>query len=699
MIRPLTLRGFAALTTDRTLLCDLPAAPNSPASVEWKPSADSAYGCAGVVDSGARIDWRPYVLSQSTLRAWCASAHTADAPVAVRIIIRSGSASVSVSLTTSGAAPRELRLPIPAAFTGEVTVALEVVGEGQARALILDPSIERSRSLTETTRAGLEALRLFGWRNVMRRLQAGSGHDDQARYRQWLFSHAIADASPAATRASVLISVITPVFNTDPVWLRQSIDSVRNQTYRHWQLVLADDGSTRPDTIAALESVTGDPRITVLRAATNRGIVSASNRALSEARGTFVGFLDHDDVLAPHALARIVERIEADAAVDVIYSDEDKIDASGARSQPHFKPEWSPELLDSCMYASHFTAIRRELIAEAGGFRDGYDGAQDYDLLLRVVERTTRISHVADVLYSWRTAPLSAASSQVAKPWAVEAGRRALEDALRRRARHGTVTPTAASGHFRVRYQIAGDPRVSVMVIARDPDARSRAAELETAVRAESSRVLDVTIAGDVADLARLALAATGDHILVLDASVRPIEKGWLDAMLELSQREEIAAVGAFLLTPSNQIAHAGLVLGAGTLASYALGGEPAWTLGHRANALDVRNCRAVSGRCLMTRREVLTALDGFDGALGSEAWAIDYALKAQRAGKRIVVTPHARLRIAVPVADADAVSGPDAARLQQRWGAGLAHDPYYNPHFDRAAATFRLPPVISRER
>src|SRR6185503_12502649 len=169
---------------------------------------------------------------------------------------------------------------------------------------------------------------------------------------------------------------------------------VRDQTYTRWELILSDDGSTNAGTLAVLRAASADPRVRVIRSAANGGIVAASNAALEQARGEYVGFMDHDDELAPDALADVVAHLGDAPGADVVYTDEDKIDPSGGRRQAHFKPDWSPELLDSCMYVSHFTVMRRRLVVEAGGFRNGFDGSQDYDLMLRATEQTDRVVHV-----------------------------------------------------------------------------------------------------------------------------------------------------------------------------------------------------------------------------------------------------------------------------------------------------------------
>ncbi len=684
MTPALVLDGLAALTIDRTPLRDVAEASGS--ALQWSVVArHGARHHAIRVAAPARLHWRVYASSTSRIRVWCVEARcdTAEAHASITVEAASGW--------------RELRLPLPPVCAGEISVALVAdapAGSGAA-ALWGDPMLERRRTAAEIAAAAMAAVRLLGPRRVLQRTAAAAGREeDTERYRHWLATRA--PQTPAAAPSGPVVSVLTPVFNTDPVWLRRCIESVRRQTYPHWELILSDDGSTEPRTRAVLDAAAAEPRIRVVRSATNGGIVRASNAALGVASGELVAFLDHDDELAPTALADVIAHLDAHAGVDIVYTDEDKMDPSGARSDPHFKPDWSPELLLSCMYVSHLTVMRRQLVVEAGGFRAGFDGSQDYDLMLRVAELTDRIVHVPQVLYSWRTAPDSAASSQLAKPWAVRAGRRALEEAVQRRGLPALVTSAGAAGHFRVRYEIAGVPVISILMPS-SPGGRAT----EVLHRTTRGRILDIvgadpSSAGQplAARLNAMARRATGSHLLFLHDDVEPCGPGWLDAMVEFSQQARIGAVGPFLLRHDGTIDSAGLVLGVGGVAADALQGAGGWTRGHLSNALDVRNCSAVNGACLLTRRDVFERLGGFDERFGEALFAVDYGLRLREAGLRVVVTPHARVWHDARCRHLPAAG--EADRLRARWGRALDRDPYYNAAFDRHAATFRLPPAPS---
>jgi GT2 family glycosyltransferase len=422
---------------------------------------------------------------------------------------------------------------------------------------------------------------------------------------------------------------------------------------------VCDDGSTDPETRAILAALTGDSRVRLVRSPSNAGIVSASNAALAAATGEFVALLDHDDELAPDALAEVARAIATDPATDVVYSDEDKIDARGARVQPHFKPDWSPELLRSCMYVSHLTVLRRTLIESAGGFRAGTEGAQDYDLLLRLSRQSPHVAHVPKVLYHWRITEGSAANSQLQKPWAVEAGRRALEEDARQRGADARVEGAGAAGHYRLRVL---RPRLpAVAIVSSDAAARGGSGE--------------------------------EPFVLFCAPSVDRVSNATIEALLDLCEQPDVGVAGGFVFEPDGTIATGGIVL-TGGVPRAAIHGEPAWTRGHLSNILDVRNCAAVSGVLLMTRRDVLRDVGGIDAAAGT-LWDVDYCLRVRAAGLRIAVTPHARITLAGASRQA---LPQDLAALRARWGGTLDRDPYYNPNFAQQAASFRLPAPQSED-
>ena len=316
-------------------------------------------------------------------------------------------------------------------------------------------------------------LRTEGPLAAVRRLTQGARRVNERdastdSYAEWCLRHTPETRQLAAMREAAgqfayrpLISIITPVYNTEPHWLEPCARSVIEQAYDRWEWHIGNDGSTRPETIAALARIASlDPRISVHALPANRGISAATNLALSHARGDYVALMDSDDALLPHALFRMVERLnERETPADVIYSDEDKLDLDGNRCEAYFKPDWSPEHFLSNMYVCHLLMARRELVVEVGGFRSAFDFSQDYDVMLRLMERARRIDHLSDIVYHWRKVPTSGAAAGDAKPPAHVAGRRALQDFLERNHIAGEIVDAGTPGFYRARCRIEGRPR------------------------------------------------------------------------------------------------------------------------------------------------------------------------------------------------------------------------------------------------
>ena len=502
------------------------------------------------------------------------------------------------------------------------------------------------------------------------------------------------------------ISVVVPVHNTDPVWLQEAVDSVRSQTYGNWQLCLADDGSSRKETVDLLRRYARrDRRIRVAFLPENRGISAASNAALALARGQFVALLDHDDVLRPDALHRVVEALNEQRDLDYIYTDEDKLELDGTRSDPFFKPDWSPDLLLSLNYVTHLSVFRRELLERVGGFREGFEGAQDWDLILRVTEQTDRIAHVPRPVYSWRKAPGSAAASDEAKPYAYRAAKRAIEEAIERRGMHGKVEDGVVVGYYDVRYGIRGEPTVAIVIPTRDRldmlrrcidsiRKRSTYANHEIVVVDNDSsepETLEYLEAFDgrvirqpgAFNFARIINGAAGqidsEQLLFLNNDTEILSDDWIEAMLEHAQRPEVAAVGARLLFPDGKPQHEGVLVGPGDGLAGNIDTGRYFELGR-----TIRDVSAVTAACMMTRAEVFRELGGFEETLGVAYQDVDYCLRAREKGYLVVYTPLAVIRHEEggtrgrtgrthPEADEDFFRG--------RWRG--YRDPYYNPNLD----------------
>jgi O-antigen biosynthesis protein len=464
-----------------------------------------------------------------------------------------------------------------------------------------------------------------------------------------------------------LISIVMPVYNPEPQWLRDAIESVREQIYTNWELCIADDGSTREDVTELLRDYSkADPRIKVTFLDRNRGIAAASSAALELTSGEFVGLLDHDDELKRHALYQVVKLLNERSDLDYIYSDLDHKTPDGILKDPFRKPDWSPDLLKSCNYVTHFSVYRKEILDRVGGFRQGYDGSQDWDLTLRVTEVTDRIGHIGTPLYTWRQVPGSAAHSDDTKPWAHAAAKRAIADSLARQGVKGWVEDGPYLGYYRVRYEIIDKPSVSIIIPTRDRlDLLSKCIasirKLTTwenyeivvvdnnSVEQETLDYLDsfdgrvIRYPGEFNFSKIINVAAEqvdSDYLLLLNNDTEVISPDWVEALLEHAQRPEVGAVGARLLYPDGRAQHEGVIVGPGDGLAGNVDFENYFGLGR-----CIHNPSAVTAACMMTRSEVFKGLGGFEEDLKVAYNDVDYCLRAGEKGFLIVYTPYAVLR------------------------------------------------------
>ena len=498
-----------------------------------------------------------------------------------------------------------------------------------------------------------------------------------------------------------LVSVVMPVYNSDPVWLEEAIGSVVDQAYTRWELCIADDASTRAETTDHLRSwAARDDRIRLAVRDSNGGIAAATNSALELATGEFVAFLDHDDLLRPHALYEVVHFLRIHGPHDVIYSDEDHLRPDGARFDPYLKGAFSGDLLLSNNYMCHLLTVRRALLAELGGVREGFDGAQDHDLVLRAAENGV-VGHVSRVLYTWRQVPGSTALRGDEKSYAWDAGVRAVEDALARRGAAGTVEKGSVPGWYTVRYKVMGHPLVSVIIPTRD-----RVDLLRVAVRSIEQRTdwpnwqLTIVDNGSVEEetleyLASLrhhvvrdpdyfnysrimnfgVRATEGTHLLFLNNDVEVVNPQWMTAMLEHSQRPAVGGVGARLLFPDGRPQHEGVRIGGGILAGN-IDHVGYYNLGE-----SIREVSAVTAACMMLRREVFDQVGGFDERLRVAFNDVDLCLRIREAGYTIVYQPLARLHHFESASRGKLHPMADERLLIEKWGdADSLSDPYVSP-------------------
>jgi GT2 family glycosyltransferase/SAM-dependent methyltransferase len=519
-----------------------------------------------------------------------------------------------------------------------------------------------------------------------------------------------------------LISVLMPVYNTDPRWLRAALDSVTAQIYPHWELCIADDASTTPDVRAILERYAArDKRIRVIYRRRNGHISEASNSALALAQGEFSALLDHDDVLAPHALAMVAVSLAANPEADLIYSDEDKIDAAGRRFDPHFKTDWNPELLRGKNFISHLGVYRTALLKQIGGFRTGMEGSQDYDLALRFVEKTQpeRIRHLPQILYHWRAIPGSVALAEDEKSYAHDRAREAIRQAFKRQGVEARVEQGFGFMH-RVRLPLADSPP-PVTVIIPTRDRRDLLEAIAEGVRFATDyphiellivdnqttdpqtldyfrvllqdprvRILRYDAPFNYAAMMNLAAREAKHPILaLLNNDLRLLSRDWLTEMVTLALQPGVGCVGAKLLYPNRTVQHAGVYLGIGGVADHLYKHVSADSAVAQGALQCTTAVSAVTAACLVVRKETFEKAGGFNETdLGVAYNDVDFSLKVRALGLRNVWTPFAQLiHLESANRGSDAV-GASRARLEREalwmkrhWGAALENDPYLSPN------------------
>ena len=526
------------------------------------------------------------------------------------------------------------------------------------------------------------------------------------------------------------ISVVMPVFNPPEIYLHEAIKSILDQVYPYWELCVADDASTKPYVKSILAEYGGkDSRIKVVYRNENGHISRASNSAIEMATGEFIALLDHDDLLTPDALYEVAALLNKHPQADIIYSDEDKIKEDNNLCEPYFKPNWCPDSFLSRMYTSHLGVYRRSLINEIGGFRVGYEGSQDYDLVLRLTEKTDRIFHISKILYHWRIHSNSTASSLASKNYAADAAYKALTEALERRGDTGRVIP-APGGHHIVRYEIADFRLVSIIIPTKNLgnildkclisifdkteypnyevlliDNGSTETKTQEVIEKwktkESSRfnceILDIPF--NYSKINNFAVAhAKGEYLLFLNNDIEVITPNWLNAMVEQAQRPSIGAVGALLLYPDNTIQHAGAVVGVGGVAGHSHKHYPSSSHGYFNQIQTINNYSAVTGACLMCRREVFEDIGGFEEELSVAFNDIDLCLKMIDKGYRNIYVPHAVLyhyesksRGYEDTPEKQARFSHEVKYMQSKWKKLIEHDPCYSPNLTKLGEDYSI--------
>ena len=577
---------------------------------------------------------------------------------------------------------------------------------------------------------GINYARTHGVKKAIRRvkLELKPGSID---YAEWITRHENIDLKSQQEQSKKfdyrpLISIAMPVYNVEIKWLEKCIDSVINQTYDNWELCISDDASTDPKIKKCLEAYEKkEPRIKVVFRKEDGHISLATNSALEIATGEFIALLDNDDELPPHALFEVVKVLNERPELDVIYSDEDKIDAEGNRFDPHFKADWSPDTLMGNNYISHLSVYRSSIVKSLGGFRKGYEGSQDYDLVLRVTEQIPEdhIYHIDKVLYHWRTIPGSTASSGEAKSYIYDSGVKALTDTLNRRGIKGTVRPGLISGFYEVTYEVLQEELVSVIIPTKngyddlklcvdsiiektsypnyeiiiadngstDPKMQELFAEYKKQLN-ERFIVELIDIPFNYSRINNLAAEkASGKYLLFLNNDTEVIEPNWMTTMVSYAQFDRIGCVGAKLYYPDDTTQHAGVLVGIGGVAGHALNNYDRTHCGYFGRLVIDVNYLAVTAACMMVKTADFKAVNGFDETLEVAFNDVDLCLKIYELGRYNVYAHQVELyhfesksRGYEDTPEKQKRFAGEIKKMQDKWPAYIAHDPFYNDNLTK---------------
>lgn len=611
-----------------------------------------------------------------------------------------------------------------------------------------------------TIRKGIRYLKHYGWKEFLIRLQEKQ-EQEAIPYNDWYEKVKPTEAELAEQRKisrkwkeGPQISIVVPLYNTPETFLREMIESVMASTYENWELCLAD-GTPGESVIPAIvqEYQQNDrkiidkeaSRVVYQKLKENGGIAENTNAAIAMAGGDYIAFLDHDDVITPDALYEMADRIikgrNQGKEPEVLYSDEDKTDAGQTKvMDPHFKPDFNPDLLCSNNYITHFLVVKRELADRIGGIRKDFDGAQDYDFVLRATEQAKVIAHIPKILYHWRMHELSTAGDGDSKSYARDAGKRAIEAHLERIGVEGSVEPTQYFGFYRVNYKLTERPLVSIIIPNKDEtetlkkclDAIAKSSyenyeviivennsteeatfSLYKKIESDKIRVVYYPDAFNYSKLNNFGASyANGTYYILMNNDIEVIETNWIEQMLSNCERREVGVVGARLYYPDNTIQHAGLVVGVGGslrgIGANLYQGMRRERSGYMHRAAIQMNYSAVTAALLMVKKEVYDKVNGFEEELSVAFNDVDFCLRVREAGYLIVYDPRVEAYHYESKSRGAEDSPEKVARFQSeiefmrnRWETLLKEgDPNYNLNFSRMRPDYSLgdPEIMKKQ-
>lgn len=531
---------------------------------------------------------------------------------------------------------------------------------------------------------------------------------------------------------AVKFSILVPLYNTPERFLREMIQSVLDQTYGNWELCLADGSDGAHKYVGEIcESYSAkDPRIRYRKLEKNLGISGNTNACIDMAEGEYISLFDHDDLLHPAALHEVMTAVCQQGA-DFIYTDENTFHKTPKDAFcPHFKPDFAPDNLRANNYICHFTTFRKDLLDKVGKFRPECDGSQDFDMMLRLTEKAEKIVHIPRILYYWRAHANSVAEDVGAKPYVIDAAKRAIHDHLERVGLKGEVLDTPVPSMYRLRYEIIGNPLISIIIPNYENkttlqtclnsifekstyrnfeviviENNSKSSEIFDYYREIQSRWRNVKVITWNGPFNYSAInnfgvqSSGGEHILLLNNDTEVISPDWIQEMLMYSQRGDVGAVGAKLYYPDNTVQHAGLGIGLLSLAGHLHRNFERSSPGYMGRLIYAQNLSGVTAACMMIRRTVWNKIGGLDESLAVTFNDVDMCMRIRAAGYLIVWTPFAELyhyesksRGQDDNPEKEARFHGEVARFQERWKAELAAgDPYYNPNFSLDCEDFSI--------
>lgn len=527
------------------------------------------------------------------------------------------------------------------------------------------------------------------------------------------------------------ISIVVPMYNTDETFFEKLIESLEKQTYSNWELCLADGSEEKNENLKKYYE--GKENIKYKFLNSNKGISENTNEAIKLATGDFIGFLDHDDILSQDCLYEVVKTINKIKNVDFIYSDEDKIDEQGERFEPYFKPDFSPETLECNNYITHFVVVKKDLLKKVGNLNSKFNGAQDFDFVLRATEKANKVCHISKVLYHWRVHKSSTANIADAKPYAYEAGIKVIEEHLKRTNKKGIVEfGQDVPGIYKIKFDIKGSPKVSILIPNKDnvnllKNCIESILNLTTYTNYEINIIENNSIQDEtfeyyskISQNSKIKILdyntdkefnysslinfgvqnSDGDFILQLNNDTKLLTKDWLELFIGYAQNKEIGAIGARLYYEDKSIQHAGIAIGLSGIAGNLLVNLPYGKHAYFGREAATRNVSAVTGACLFCRRELYEEVCFMDEINFKVAFNdVDFCLKILEKGYRNVYVPYIELihyesksRGYEYTKEQQERFNKECNNFKEKWKKVIEKgDPYYSKNFSLESCNFDI--------